>query len=206
MLPVNGSPIVVQILKSFIAQGFREFILAAGYRKNVLDDYFEGKSLGADVTILDTGEDTDTGGRIKACKDYLSPTFVATYGDGLSDVPIGKVIDFHRQHGRMVTVTVVPLLTQYGVLDADADGRVTAMHEKPVLRSHWINIGFMVMEKKVFDHWTGSNLEREVLPRLAAMGELYVYRHEGFFKSMDSYKDQQEFEELAKNGRVPWQV
>ena len=206
MLPVDGSPIIVQLIKSFIAQGCHEFVLAAGHLKNVMDDYFEGKDLNADITIVDTGENADTGQRIFSCQPYLGDSFLATYGDGLSDVPVHGLVDFHRRHGRLATLTAVPLMTQYGVLDADDRGYVRSMREKPVLRDHWINAGFMVFNKRVFDYWTGTNLERDVLPRLIEMGELYMYRHEGFFKSMDSYKDQQEFEELVRSGRAPWKA
>jgi glucose-1-phosphate cytidylyltransferase len=206
MLPVNGSPILVHIMKSFLAQGFREFVLAAGYRKNVLDDYFEGKDLGAMVEIVDTGLSSDTGGRLLACRDRVGSTFVATYGDGLCDVALDALVSFHRAHGRLATVTVAPLITQYGVLEAEGSGRVTTMREKPVMHGHWINIGFMVFQKQVFDQWGGENLERDVLPDLARRGELYMFRHQGFFKSLDSYKDQQELEELVNGGRQPWRV
>jgi glucose-1-phosphate cytidylyltransferase len=206
MLPLNGSPILVHLIRSFSDQGFREFVLAAGHRKNALDDYFEGKDLGARIEIVDTGQEQDTGARILACKDRVGETFVATYGDGLANVPLGELVSFHRSRGGLATVTVTPLSTQYGVLEGEPSGRVTAMKEKPVMRGHWINIGFMVFERRVFDHWPGENLERDVLPHLAAMGELFMYRHEGFFKSMDSYKDQQEFEDLVSRGQRPWRV
>jgi glucose-1-phosphate cytidylyltransferase len=207
MLPVNGSPMLVHIIRSFIEQGFREFVLAAGHRKNVLDDYFDNKDLGARIEIVDTGASRDTAGRIEACKEYVGDTFLATYGDGLSDVSVEHLVDFHRAHGRLATVTVAPLVTQYGVLEGERSGLVTAMREKPVMHGHWINIGFMVFQKKVFAHWAGENLEREVLPSLTRSGELFMYRHEGFFKSMDSYKDQQELEELVHSGQVPpWRL
>ena len=206
MLPVNGSPILVQLIKSFLSQGFDDFVLAAGYRKNVLDDYFEGKSFGGRVTILDTGVEADTGQRVEACRPVLGERFLVTYGDGLSDVPLARLVDFHRSHGGLATVTAVPLFTQYGILEADGSGRVTAMREKPTLREHWINIGFMIFEKAIFEIWKGTNLERGVLPELARRGELYLYRHEGFFKSLDSYKDQQELEELSSAGPLPWRA
>jgi glucose-1-phosphate cytidylyltransferase len=204
MLPVDGSPILVHIIKNFIAQGFHEFVLAAGYKKRVLDDYFENKNLGARIEIVDTGADRDTGGRIEGCKHLVGDTFVATYGDGLCDLALTKLLDFHRSHGRLATVTVAPLITQYGVLEAESSGRVTAMREKPVMHGHWINIGFMVFEKQVFERWGGENLERDVLPQLARDGELYMHRHQGFFKSMDSFKEQQELEELVHSGHKPW--
>jgi len=206
MLPVNGSPILVHIIKSLIGQGYREFVLAAGHRKNVIEDYFESKDLGAAIEIVDTGSDADTGSRIRACAPLLTDTFIVTYGDGLSDLRLDKVVDFHRRHGKLGTVTVVPLVTQYGVLDAEPDGRVIRMLEKPVLREHWLNIGLMVFDTSVFDHWDGDNLERDILTGLSAIGELYMYRHEGFFASLDSYKDQQELERLVQDGRTPWKT
>lgn len=206
MIPVGGSPILIHLIKSFVKEGLTEFVLAAGYRKNVLQDYFDGKNLGATIEIVDTGNDTDTGGRIKACRGYLGDRFMVTYGDGLADVPIDDLLAFHHLHDGLASVTVVPLTTQYGVLEGAFSGLVTSMREKPVMRGHWINIGFMVFEKAVFDHWPGDNLERDVLPHLVGLNELHMYRHEGFFKSIDSYKDQQDFEELVQHGRKPWRV
>jgi glucose-1-phosphate cytidylyltransferase len=206
MLPINGSPILVHIIRGFIAQGFSHFVLAAGYRKNVLDDYFEGKDLGATIEVVDTGEGADTGARIRACRHLVGDTFIATYGDGLSDIPLDALLAFHEEHAGLATVTVTPLFTQYGVLEATEGGRVSRMIEKPTLREHWINIGFMVFRRCVFENWKGDNLERDVLPALASEGQLYMYRHEGFFKSLDSYKDQQDFEELVRGGRTPWRV
>lgn len=204
MLPVGGTPIIAHIIKSYIAQGFKEFILAAGYRKNVLDDYFDRKALGAHIDIIDTGDAADTGERIHACRDLVGDTFLATYGDGLSDVPVSEVIAHHRRHGALATVTAVPLVSQYGVIKTDGEGLVTALLEKPRMREQWINAGFFVFSKEVFQHWTGHNLERDVLPRLVTMGRMAAYTHDGFFKSMDSYKDQQDFEELFHPVNPPW--
>lgn len=206
MLPVMGSPILVHIIKSFIRQGFDDFVLAAGHRKNVLEDYFEHKDLGASIQIVDTGDESDTGKRIRACESLVGDRFIATYGDGLADVPMAKVLAFHEKHGKLATVTGYPLFTQYGVLDADQAGQVVEMREKPILPEHWINIGFMVFEKGVFEHWAGDNLERDVLPRLTEVQELFMYRHEGFFKSLDSYKDQQDFEAIVSKKNLPWKV
>ena len=129
---------------------------------------------------------------------------MATYGDGLCDVPIDKLIEFHNAHAGMATLTSVPLQSQYGTVEFDATGRVTGFREKPRLREHWINAGFFVMNKSVFGHWQGDNLERQVFPRLLENGLLYTYRHDGFFKSMDTYKDQQELEEmLATSDLIP---
>ncbi|MFK8049363.1 MAG: NDP-sugar synthase [Halioglobus sp.] len=206
MLPVSGSPIVVQVIKSFIAQGFNEFILAAGYRKDVLDDYFEGKDLKADIQVLDTGEETDTGGRVFACKDYVEDQFIVTYADGLCDVPVQKLVEFHNEKGGLATVTSVPLYSQYGVIEFDDGHKITQLREKPVIEEHWINAGFIVFNKEIFDHWEGSNLEQDVFPKLVAKDLVYSYPHKGFFKSLDSYKDQIEFTEIATSKPYPWTV
>ena len=111
-------------------------------------------------------------------------------------MPLDKLLQFHSQHDGAATITSVPLQSQYGTLEFDASGKVTAFREKPRLASHWINAGFFVMNKWIFDHWKGSNLEREVFPALLEKGMLHTYRHDGFFKSMDTHKDQQELEEI----------
>ena len=206
MLPVNGSPIIMHVIKSFLAQGFDEVILAAGYRKDVLYDYFEGKEIGAKVQIVDTGDETDTGGRVLAVREYVGDTFIVTYSDGLCDVPLDKLIEFHNSHDGLATITAVSMYSQYGVLDVNSSGRVTALREKPLLREHWINAGFIVFDKKVFDHWEGENLESDVFAHLIEKDLVYTYRHDGFFKSLDSYKDQREFEEITKDGVYPWTV
>lgn len=207
MMPVGGAPILVQVVRSYIAQGYREFILAAGHHRAVIQDYFEGKDIsGARIDVVDTGEETDTGGRIRACKDLVGDQFFATYADGLCDVSLEKLLAFHRGHGGLATITAVPLISQYGTMRFEASGRISQFSEKPVMREHWINAGFFVFDRKVFDHWEGENLERNVFPALSAKGMVYAYAHDGFFKSMDSYKDQREFEALLANGSIPWLV
>lgn len=204
MMPVGGAPILRQVIRLYMEHGFNEFVLAAGHRKRVLDDYFEGKAIGAKIDVVDTGDASDTGDRILRCRDYLGDRFMATYGDGLSDVPIAKLLKFHQAHGGLATMTCVPLYSQYGVVEFDAAGRVDRMREKPHIQGMWINAGFFVFEKKVFDHWEGHNLESQVLANLVRQGQLHAYAHDGFFKSLDSYKDQQEFEELIVGDRLPW--
>ena len=204
MMPVGGAPILRQIIRLFVESGFTEFVLAAGHRKRVIDDYFEGKEIGATIEVVDTGENADTGERVMACRDKLGDRFMVTYGDGLSDVPLADLVKFHDGHPGLVTMTCVPLYSQYGVVDIGAAGRVEQIREKPYLKNQWINAGFFVFDKAVFDHWEGRNLESHVLPRLVQMNQLHAFRHEGFFKSLDSYKDQQEFEELIAGQRLPW--
>jgi glucose-1-phosphate cytidylyltransferase len=206
MMPIGGTPIVVHIIRSFIHQGFKEFILAVGYRKSVLHDYFENKHLGATIEVIDTGDDTDTGGRILACRERIDGTFIATYSDGLCDVPLDGLLEFHRSHNGLVTITSVPMFSQYGVMTVADNGKVEQLREKPVIKEHWINAGFIVVEPAVFDHWEGENLEREILPGLVGKGMVYSYRHAGFFKSVDNYKDVIEFEELLENDLQPWIV
>ncbi len=206
MLPVNGTPILVHVMRIFADRGHRDFVLSVGYRKEVIADYFEGKNLDWRVRIVDTGEETDTGGRIEGCRDVLDETFFATYSDGLSNVSLDVLLRFHRSHDGLATITTVPMSSQYGTLESEASGRVTRFREKPTLREHWINAGFFVFDRGVFDHWSGSNLERDVFPALAVKGLVYGYRHDGFFKSMDSYKDQQEIERMIREDKTPWRA
>lgn len=204
MLPVNGSPILMHVMQIYMDQGFEDFILSVGYRKDVIEDYFHRKLLECRLQCVDTGPETDTGGRIFNCRHLLDGTFMATYADGLSDIPLDDLLEFHRSHGGLATITTVPLISQYGTLELAETGRVCAFREKPVLQGHWINAGFFVFDRKVFEHWNGENLEREVFPRLAHEGLLYAYRHAGFFKSLDSHKDQIEIEQMIQRGDTPW--
>lgn len=203
-MPIGGSPIVVHLMKLYAAQGFDEFVLAAGHRQEILHDYFDGKTGRFKVQIVDTGAESDTGARILKCKDYVGDRFMATYGDGLGDVDLHDLIRHHDEHGGLSTVTAVRLRSTYGTLEFNELGQVNNFREKPVINDYWINAGFFVFEKKVFDNWQGSNLESDVLPALAAKRELYTYCHSGFWKSMDTSKDLQEFEKIHQSGSLPW--
>lgn len=204
MMPVGGKPILLRVMNLYARQGIREFVISVGHRKEVIYDYFEGRDFGWKIDIVDTGDQTDTGGRIHRCRHLLGDTFMATYGDGLSDVVFADLLAFHRRAGRLATITSVPLRCQYGTIEADADGVIAHFREKPVLREHWINAGFFVMEKAIFSRWKGENLERDVFPNLLPGRHLATYRHDGFFKSMDTHKDQQELEALFASGEAPW--
>ena len=204
MMPVNGRPILVHLMRIYARQGFRRFVLAAGHRKEMLLDYFEGRFPEWDVEILDTGAETDTADRIRACADHLGERFFATYGDGLGDVDLNALLRFHEERGGLATVTAVPLRSQYGTLQFDPDGRVRSFNEKPVIPDQWINAGFFVFEKAGVGDWKGANLESGVLPEMASRGQLYTYQHHGFWKSMDTSKDQQEMERLGEDGGPPW--
>jgi glucose-1-phosphate cytidylyltransferase len=203
MMPIHGRPILVHLMQIYARQGVRRFVLAAG-RKEMLFDYFDGRFPEWDIRILDTGTEADTGDRILACLDEVGDQFFATYGDGLGNIDLRALLEFHNASGGLATVTAVPLRSQYGTLHFDDAGRVDRFTEKPVIRDSWINAGFFVFEKSVAEHWAGHSLESEVLPNLATRGELYTYLHHGFWKSMDTSKDQQEMERLAESGAAPW--
>ena len=204
MMPVGGTPVLVHLMRIYAEQGFTEFILAAGHRKEILTDYFEGRFHDWSVRIVDTGDEADTGDRLLRCKPWLSDRFFATYGDGLGNVQLSELLDMHDSRGGLATVTSVPLRSQYGTLEFDADNRVERFQEKPTIQNCWINAGYFVFEKRAFDLWRGHNLETDVLPHLAQKGVLYTYTHDGFWKSMDTSKDQQELDRLRSEGTPPW--
>jgi glucose-1-phosphate cytidylyltransferase len=206
MMPICGRPILVHLMELYAHQGFTDFVLAGGHRIEALYDYFTGRFSNWNIRIVDTGKESDTGERIRRCGAYLDDVFHATYGDGLGDVDLHGLVKFHREHGGLATVTAVPLRSQYGTIVSSDNGEVLEFREKPVVREHWINAGFFVFSKKVFDVWEGQNLECEVLPNLIRHRALFTYRHEGFWKSMDTSKDQSELERLYMSGEARWIV
>ena len=204
MMPICGTPILVHLMRIYASQGVTDFILAAGHRKEMLYDYFEGRFQQWNIKIIDTGDNADTGERIITCRQYMEDTFYATYGDGLGNVDLSALLKCHREKSGLATVTSVPLRSQYGTVEFDSSRRVERFLEKPLIPDRWINAGFFVFEKEVFNHWSGKNLESDVLPRLALEDRLYTYLHYGFWKSMDTSKDQQELEKLVGDGAPPW--
>ena len=204
MMPIKGRPIIVHLMEIYARQGFCDFVLAAGHRKEILYDYFDGRFEDWNIRIVDTGENSDTGERIRLCQPFVDDTFLATYGDGLGNIDLHELVDFHHASVGLATLTSVPLRSQYGTVLFNDEKRVFNFCEKPVIEECWINAGFFVFNKRVFDYWNGANLECEVLPALAKVGHLYVYQHKGFWKSMDTSKDQQEMESLFRAGNVPW--
>ncbi len=203
MMPIAGTPILVHLMRLYAVQGFRKFILAAGHRKEILYDYFDGRFSDWEVRIVDTGENSDTGERVRRCADHVGETFFATYGDGLGNVDLQQLLGFHRERGGLATVTSVPLRSQYGTVIFDGTQQVKRFVEKPLIPDCWINAGFFVFDRRIFEFWEGTNLETHVLPGLARVGALYAYRHHGFWKSMDTSKDQQEMESVH-GGIAPW--
>ncbi|HEV7215685.1 MAG TPA: sugar phosphate nucleotidyltransferase [Chloroflexota bacterium] len=208
LMEVGGIPIVEQVMRIYAAQGFDDFILACGYRKDDIVAHFQEHDNGWSIRCVDTGAESDTGERILLLREALGPLFHVTYCDGLGDVDLRALVDYHQSHGGLITVTAAALRSQYGLVYGGADGRVVGFEEKPILPGYWINGGFFVFDRRVFDCWVGTNLERHMLPALAARGQLHMYRHRGFWQSMDTYKDQQELNRLwpsqaAAFGSVP---
>jgi len=204
MMPVNGTPILIHLMRIFASQGQDDFLLAAGHRQELLVDYFAGRFPDWKVRIVDTGDDADTGDRILRCGTYVGDRFLATYGDGLGDIDLAALVDSHHRSGSLATLTTVPLRAQYGLVVFNEDGKVQRFEEKPLIHDYWINAGFFVFEKQALLEWRGHNLEQDVLPEFAKREVLHVHKHLGFWKSMDTSKDQQELEKLYIGGSAPW--
>lgn len=204
MLAINGQPILEHVMRIYANQGHTDFILSLGYKKEVIIDYFNGRFPSWSIEFVDTGLDTNTGGRIQKCQHILDDTFFATYADGLSDIDLNDLLAFHRSHSGLATVTTVRLPSQYGTMSFDDEGCVVHFEEKPVLPDYWINGGFFVFDREAWQCWEGECLETEVLPGLSRRGMLYGYRHKGFWKSMDTHKDQQELNKMYEQGILSW--
>jgi len=209
LLDVDGTPVLAHVMEIYASQDFGRFVLAAGYRADLIGEFVDASERHRDAVVVDTGVDTDKAERILRCRDHLSETFFVTYGDGLGAVDLSELLAFHDSHPGCATVTVVPLPSQYGTVHFESSGRVHSFTEKPVLADHWINAGFFVMDQPVFDHWVGADLERDILPALARVGELFAYRHHGFWRSMDTYQDSMDLTELARESKeigaaLPW--
>jgi len=204
LLEVAERPVLQHVMELYAAQGFTAFVLAAGFKLDMIDEFAKQLPADWDVDVVDTGVETNTGGRIARCRDRLGDTFFATYSDGLADIDLGELLAHHRAHRGSATLTTVPLPSQYGTIVFGADQQVSSFREKPVLGDHWINGGFFVFDEGAFEHWAGEDLERDVLPALGAAGELYAYQHRGFWKSMDTYKDALELTSLVVEGKGPW--
>lgn len=232
LVDVGGRPILWHIMKLFAHYGFKDFVLCLGYRGNMIKEYFLNYeamnndftiSLGRQsqiiyhdahgeqdfrVTLADTGLETMTGGRVKQIEKHIrDDTFMVTYGDGVSDLDVRALVDFHHAHGRLATVTTAQPTSRFGVLDLDDAGKVLSFAEKPKLDS-WVSAGFFVFNHRVFEYLGGDDyvLECEPLERLATEGQLMSYRHQGFFFAMDTYREYKHLNELWNNGKAPWKV
>ena len=232
MVEIGGMPILWHIMKSYSYYGFNEFIICAGYKQQVIKEWFrnyflytsditfdlteEYKMVVHDkhtepwkVTVVDTGFKTMTGGRIKRIQKYVGDeTFMLTYGDGVCDVDIKKLLDFHKENGKLATLTSVTLAQEKGVLEIDNDNTVRAFREKKHSDGASINAGFMVLEPRVFDYIEDDTtvFEKEPLERLAAEGELMSYSHRGFWQCMDTKMQKEKLEEMVAKGKAPWMV
>jgi glucose-1-phosphate cytidylyltransferase len=204
LVEIGDRPMLWHVLMSYAAAGVGRAIVAAGYRADQIRLAFADI---AAIDVVDTGLSTNTGGRVRRLAAHLPETFCLTYGDGLSDVAIADVIDFHMQHGRIATITAVHPPARFGVLSL-SDGCVSEFTEKPRVDDVWINGGFMVFQRDVVD-WIAddaSSLERDVLEKLAAEGELMAFRHEGFWQCMDTPADLEHLTGLWNQGNAPWRT
>ncbi len=230
MIEIGDAPILWHIMKYYSSYGFHDFIICCGYKGYVIKEYFADYYLHRSditfdfsdnnkmfihnnvaepwkVTLVDTGLHTMTGGRLKRVREYLGDeTFMMTYGDGLSDVDLSHLLRFHREHGKTATLTAIQPGGRYGVLDIDGEQTVRRFAEKAREDGGWINGGFMVLEPKIFSYIEGDKtfLEKEPLEKLAHDGELAAYRHEGFWKCMDTMRDRGMLEQLWETGQAPW--
>ncbi len=234
MIEIGGMPILWHIMKEYGHYGFTEFIICAGYKQHMVKQWFSDYFLYTSditfdftkeneermivhskhvepwrVTVVDTGEMTMTGGRIKRIRKYIgNEPFLMTYGDGVCDVDIGKVVEFHRQHGKLATLTAVRRDPGKGILDVDLDNAVRSFREKRPEDGALINAGYMVLEPKVFDYIEGDETSFEYGPmeQMAKEGNLMSYLHTGFWQCMDTLREKHILEELWQSGNAPWKV
>lgn len=230
MVAIGGYPILWHIMNTYSHYGHKDFYLALGYKAEVVKDYFLGYrarnsdftvdlSTGAleshkeqakdwRVTLVNTGLETMTGGRVKRLKRFIgNQPFMLTYGDGVADINIKKLLDFHKSHGKMVTITAVHPSARFGELDLDKQ-RVVTFQEKPQTTQGWINGGYCVVQPEFFDLINGDEtiLEREPLEQVATMGELMAYQHNGFWQCMDTKRDHDNLEKMWSEGEAPWLI
>lgn len=205
LLEVAGRPVLEHVMEVYASQGFSEFVLAAGYRHEMIEDFAATLDPSWKIDVVDTGLDTNTGGRLRQVAERAGDEFFVTYADGLGNVDLHALLAFHRTHPGAATLTTVPLPSQYGTVDVGEDGRVSSFTEKPRLEDHVINAGFLVLDQQVVGAWPepGEDLEREVLPVLGERGQLFAFRHGGFWKSLDTFKDAVDLTALCDGG-APW--
>jgi glucose-1-phosphate cytidylyltransferase len=231
MIDIGGKPIIWHIMKLYSYYGFNDFIICLGYRGYMIKEYFShyfmhmsdvtidlrknqtqihaSASEPWKITLVDTGLETMTGGRLKRIKKYIGDqTFLLTYGDGVADVNIKKLVEFHKKSKQLATLTAIQIAGRFGVLDLNRQDKVSRFLEKPKGESSWINGGFFVLEPRVFDFIKGDTTiwEREPLENLAKAGKLGAYKHRGFWKYMDTLRDRLELEKIWQSGNVPWKL
>ncbi len=206
MIEIGAKPILWHIMKIYSVHKITDFIICCGYRGNVIKEYFSkfNSSLW-NIQLVDTGEDTMTGGRLKRIQDRIDDTFCVTYGDGLSDVDINNLISFHKEKKSLATLTAVHPPERFGVLNLTED-YVTEFHEKFSGESSWVNGGFFVFEPEIFDYMQDDRtiLEREPLETLAKEHKLTAFKHDGFWHPMDTLRDKNRLEKLWSSDKAPW--
>lgn len=230
MVAIGSKPILWHIMKIYTTYGLNDFVICLGYQGYVIKEYFANYRLHMSdivvdmrnkntdvvdkglepwrISLVDTGEETLTGGRLKRVRDYLGDEdFCLTYGDGVADVDIAETIRFHRSHGGLATVTAVRPPARFGALKIESQ-KVVAFQEKPIDQGSWINGGFFVLNPKAIDYIDGDDTswEREPMERLANDGELYAYYHRGYWQPMDTLRDKHGLERLWEAGSAPWKV
>lgn len=231
MVEIGGKPILWHIMKMYAKHGFNDFVVLLGYKGYYVKEYFMNYFLHQNdftidlktnkvdffnnfsedwkITLLDTGEHSMTGGRIKRAKEIIgNDTFLLTYGDGVSDVDIRKVFDFHKSHGKMLTVTAVQPEARYGMIDFNSETDIGGFSEKPMGEGGWINGGFFVCEPTILDFIASEHtiFEREPMETIAQKQEMKAYKHHGFWQCMDTLRDKTKLQELWESGKAPWVV
>jgi glucose-1-phosphate cytidylyltransferase len=210
LVEIGGMPIVWHVIQLYAVQGFRRFLLATGYKGELIERFVGAQRWpeGVRVDCIDTGLETQTGGRIKLLEGHLQDDemLCATYSDGVADIDLGALLAFHSAHGARATMTVVRPQLQFGVTELARDGTVRGFREKP-RSEHWINGGFFCFDSDVLSYLErDSVLERTPLERLAADGQLRAHRHEGFWECMDTYKDAVQLNDMWASGEAPWRM
>ena len=207
LFPIGGKPILWHIMSIYSYFGFNEFILCLGYKGEKIREYFSGFKKWK-ITFAETGENTNTGGRIKKISKLIKEDyFFVTYGDGVADINLAKLVDFHQRHKKSATLTVARPLSQFGIVGVDPlTQSVTHFEEKPIL-DHWINSGFFIFNKDIFEYLKSNDiLEIDSFKRILLNKELNAFKHTGFWRCMDTYKDNLELNDLWKKNKAVWKI
>ena len=207
MVKIGKKPILSHIMETYQKYGYKKFIIAAGYKKEIIEDYYKDTKE-FDIQIVDTGEDTMTGGRLLRLEKFIEKeeNFFMTYGDGLSNIDLHSLIDFHKKQNKIATLSAVRPLPRFGNITLKGD-KVIEFKEKDSLKEGWINGGFFVLNRKVFDYISDKEdciFEREPLQRLSEDGQLMAYKHEGFWHPMDTLRDKRFLNDILKKNKAPW--
>lgn len=209
MVKIGNKPIMCHIIDYFSRFGFNDFLIAAGYKKEKIEEYFHNNKEYENINIIDTGEETLTGGRVLRLKDQLEneKNFFMTYGDGLCDIDLNSLLSFHVNHKKVATVTAVHPPVRFGELDLNGN-KVLDFQEKPQAKAGWINGGYFVLTPKIFDYIKNDQtiFEREPMKILSKSGELMAYKHEKFWQCMDTLRDKNLLNKLWNENRAPWKI